>query len=117
MAGILSYVLRRQFSTSRRLMAHGGTPEELEAGMKLWKNLALFVGIPAVALCMINTYLTTKEEDHTPPEFHAYEHMRVRTKRFPWGDGNHSLFHNPHANALPSGYEVDIHSTIAVCFL
>uniref|UniRef100_A0A1B6H9T8 Cytochrome c oxidase subunit n=1 Tax=Homalodisca liturata TaxID=320908 RepID=A0A1B6H9T8_9HEMI len=109
MAGILSYVLRRQFSTSRRLMAHGGTPEELEAGMKLWKNLS-FVGIPAVALCMINTYLTTKEEDHTPPEFHAYEHMRVRTKRFPWGDGNHSLFHNPHANAIPSGYEVDIHS-------
>ncbi|KAF7996018.1 hypothetical protein HCN44_009056 [Aphidius gifuensis] len=78
-----------------------------EKAVKLWQNMLFFVALPATGLALVNAYLKTKEEERTikRPEFKPYDHMRIRTKRFPWGDGNHTLFHNPHRNALPDGYE------------
>merc|ERR1712173_284445 len=76
-------------------------------GIKTWKMLSFLVAIPGVALCYINAQLKEAEhhEHYERPEFVAYEHLRLRTKKFPWGDGNHSLFHNKELNPLPEGYE------------
>ncbi|XP_058463268.1 cytochrome c oxidase subunit 6A1, mitochondrial-like [Malaya genurostris] len=72
-------------------------------GAKLWKKLTFFVALPALGLAMANAYL--KHEEQERPEFVPYEYMRIRHKRFPWGDGKRSFFHNPHNNPLPDGYE------------
>jgi len=93
---------RKYASAASGAAAHGSS----EQTMLLWKRLSYFVGFPAIGLTMVNCYLNHQahhSDEH--PEFIAYDHMRVRTKPFPWGDGNHSLFHNPKANPLPEGYE------------
>uniref|UniRef100_A0A182JII0 Uncharacterized protein n=1 Tax=Anopheles atroparvus TaxID=41427 RepID=A0A182JII0_ANOAO len=76
-------------------------------GYKIWKKMTFFVALPAIGLCFLNVYLDHREHHghRARPEFVPYEHLRIRNKRFPWGDGNRTLFHNPAVNALPSGYE------------
>ncbi|XP_063791543.1 cytochrome c oxidase subunit 6A, mitochondrial-like [Pseudophryne corroboree] len=94
-------VLRRQMATG----SHGEGP----GGARTWKILTFVVALPGVGVCMLNAWLKKQNEQHHTPEFLPYDHLRIRTKRFPWGDGNHSLFHNPHANPLPTGYEEPKH--------
>ncbi|XP_043208415.1 cytochrome c oxidase subunit 6A, mitochondrial-like [Amphibalanus amphitrite] len=103
MASIHRIISRGLQTSARRLGAEAH--ENHEAGVALWKRLSFLVALPAVGLCMANAYLS--HHHHERPEFVAYEHLRLRTKKFPWGDGNHSLFHNSHVNALPDGYEED----------
>ncbi|XP_042618976.1 cytochrome c oxidase subunit 6A1, mitochondrial-like [Cyprinus carpio] len=66
--------------------------------------LSFVVALPGVAVCMLNMYLrdnntSTSSRELRPPALY------IRSKRFPWGDGTKTLFHNPHVNALPDGYE------------
>ncbi|XP_011209594.1 cytochrome c oxidase subunit 6A, mitochondrial [Bactrocera neohumeralis] len=109
MSAILSQVIRRQIAISLNRSQAGvtaATAGEHSGGYKVWKRLSFFVAIPAVGLCMLNAYLKHQEEhDHPRAEFIKYEYLRRREKRFPWGEGNKSLFHNPHVNPLPDGYE------------
>ncbi|GBP50196.1 Cytochrome c oxidase subunit 6A1, mitochondrial [Eumeta japonica] len=104
----MAYVLSRatlQYlaKSSTRNATHAATAGGHGGGYKLWKKLSFLVAFPAIALGMANAYLS--HEHHERPEFVPYEYLRLRTKRFPWGDGQKSLFHNPHVNALPTGYE------------
>ncbi|KAJ8042794.1 Cytochrome c oxidase subunit 6A, mitochondrial [Holothuria leucospilota] len=104
----------RRFSTAPlRLSAASGEQVGLAAGSadhgsaKTWKILTIIGVVPGVTFCMINAYKGEMEHKahHHQPEFVPYTHLRIRTKQFPWGDGNKSLFHNAETNALPEGYE------------
>merc|ERR1712189_78902 len=74
-----------------------------DGGWKLWRNIFVAGAIPVIILGHVNAF--GMGEEHERPEFIPYEHLRIRTKKFPWGDGNHSFIHNAHVNALPDGYE------------
>ncbi|KAJ3603905.1 hypothetical protein NHX12_028646 [Muraenolepis orangiensis] len=101
--GKLSQALLRSglVQTRRQLSATAGH----EGQAKKWKMLTFFVAFPCLGLCFVSVYLKEQQHSHEQPEFVPYSHLRLRSKRFPWGDGNHSLFHNAHLNALPAGYE------------
>uniref|UniRef100_A0AAZ1XEV9 Cytochrome c oxidase subunit n=2 Tax=Oreochromis aureus TaxID=47969 RepID=A0AAZ1XEV9_OREAU len=93
---------------ARRVLAaasHSGN----EGGAKTWKILTIVLALPGVSVCMANAYMKAQAHSHDQLEFVPYSHLRIRTKKFPWGDGNHSLFHNPHTNPLPDGYESSHH--------
>ncbi|EDV37200.1 uncharacterized protein Dana_GF11548 [Drosophila ananassae] len=69
----------------------------------LWRKVTFLLAIPAIVLCAVNAFSGHSQHDREP--FTKYEYLRRRTKRFPWGDGNRSFFHNKEVNALPEGYE------------
>ncbi|KAM8961999.1 cytochrome c oxidase subunit 6A1, mitochondrial isoform 2-T2 [Pelodytes ibericus] len=107
--GRLSSVLGRTLQGRGRLFSAAAlTPFHLSAA-RTWKILTYVVALPGVAVCMLNVYLKAQHHPSEQPEFVAYEHLRIRSKKFPWGDGDKSLFHNSHVNALPAGYEESEH--------
>merc|ERR1711997_721524 len=110
----ITFVSRLFSTTSKRASFPPLTGHGVEGGSQRWKTVFIVVGIPAIILGHVKAfypyfYPTPETDPHKRPDFVEYDYLHIRTKKFPWGDGNHSLFHNRHMNALPDGYETEEH--------
>lgn len=51
------------------------------ATMKTWKNISIFVAVPAILICAYNAVVKEMEHHtHPRPGFVAYPHLRIRSK-------------------------------------
>ena len=78
-----------------------------DSGWQKWRTAFFLGAIPCIIAAHFSAFVFVDADAHKRPEFKPYEYMRTRNKKFPWGDGNHTLLHNPHTNALPDGYETE----------
>ncbi|KAJ3035189.1 Cytochrome c oxidase subunit 6A1, mitochondrial [Rhizophlyctis rosea] len=89
------------------------TKEELEAmhhaegSVSMWWKINLFLVVPTLAF--VTWWAGGRELEHIHhqrthkenSDYIAWPHSRKRKNPFPWGDGDHSLFHNPWVNRGP----------------
>ncbi|EAS35050.1 cytochrome c oxidase subunit VIa [Coccidioides immitis RS] len=97
--GKLSGVPDNKFNRERAAVkAHAAATSDL------WRKLSIYVVIPALILGSINAYNLWNEHwehwDHMPPleERVEYPYQNIRSKNFPWGDGDKTLFWNSNVN-------------------
>ncbi|XP_076288006.1 cytochrome c oxidase subunit 6A1, mitochondrial [Lasioglossum baleicum] len=104
--GQFGHTFRRNIVTVETVEQRSHDPGE--GAVRLWRNLSLFGAFPAILLAMANCYMNSMNNGHHRPEYLEMPYLKVLRKPFPWGDGKHSLFHNPKTNWIPGvGYEED----------
>lgn len=98
--GQFGHTFKRGFVRPMEQLVHSPGP----GPQNMWRNITLLVGCPSLLLAAVNCMLDKHE--HKRPEVIYYPYMKILNKPFPWGDGKHSLFHNPKTNYIPGiGYE------------
>merc|ERR1711997_569575 len=102
----------RTFGSSAKRFSGAGEHPTDGSSFRMWKLATYLFCVPVVIAATYINLGPNAEHGHRPA-FVPYEYLRVRTKGFPWGDGNHSLFHNPVTNAVKDGYEVEeVHQSV-----
>ncbi|KAL2269418.1 hypothetical protein VTJ83DRAFT_1602 [Remersonia thermophila] len=82
----------------RHIKEHAGATTEL------WRKISLYGIPPALLLAGANAYILWNEHwehwSHLPPleERVEYPFQNIRTRNFPWGDGDKTLFWNEEVN-------------------
>ncbi|KAI1137461.1 COX6A-domain-containing protein [Hypoxylon sp. FL0543] len=102
-----SALQRRLASTSTEnafIKERQAVKEHAAATTELWRKISIYGVIPALLLAGINAYNLWNEHwehwEHLPPleERVEYPYQNIRTKNFPWGDGDKTLFWNDKVN-------------------
>ncbi|XP_057382533.1 cytochrome c oxidase subunit 6A1, mitochondrial-like [Balaenoptera acutorostrata] len=76
-----------------------------QGSARVRKALTCLVALPRVGVSMLDVFLKSRPGEEGRRESVGYPHLRIRSKPFPWEDGNHTLVQNPHVNLLPTGCE------------
>eukprot|EP00118_Oscarella_pearsei_P004656 m.20214 g.20214 ORF g.20214 m.20214 type:complete len:192 (+) comp27990_c0_seq4:97-672(+) len=91
--------------TFRRLASQYAKQLEAEEAHALsttrtWRGISLLVAIPVCGY-LFYKHVLTGDSHGEGKEYTPWSHLRIRNKPFPWGDGDTTLFHNPHTNVGP----------------
>ncbi|KAJ9286290.1 cytochrome c oxidase, subunit VIa [Paecilomyces variotii] len=95
----LPWVVDNEFNRER-----AAVKEHAAATSDLWRKLSIYAVVPCLILGGINAYNLWNEHwehwEHMPPleERTEYAYQNIRTKNFPWGDGDKTFFWNPSVN-------------------
>ncbi|KAI1851928.1 hypothetical protein JX265_008267 [Neoarthrinium moseri] len=102
---VRSAVQRRFASTENAFIKERqAVKEHAQATTELWRKISIYGVAPFLILAGVNAYNLWNEHwehwSHMPPleERVEYPYQNIRTKNFPWGNGDQTLFWNESVN-------------------